>query len=180
MEPLSELGHKETQLSGDFTVEMIVPHLPKSASSDARLMAEREDKKFKKTTATLKFRRTRHAIQTRSFQNRQLQNTLHGKQDPDPRKIRVRKNQFGVLSTLFDLPFDVIVEIATSLHPLDILRLSYASKELRIMFNPHKHPQVWTASLRGLPIPPPICPSDINHAQYVNLLFLHPCVVSPT
>ncbi|KAF8173611.1 hypothetical protein BJ912DRAFT_886121, partial [Pholiota molesta] len=80
----------------------------------------------------------------------------------------------GKLSGVLALPLDIFFEITSHLHPLDLLRLSRASRHFARMFLRKHNRHAWLASRRtveGLPD----CPSDISEAQYAHLLFESVC-----
>jgi hypothetical protein len=92
---------------------------------------------------------------------------------PKPKRVKM----LGKLSGVLALPLDIFFEITSHLHPLDLLRLSRASRHFARMFLRKDNRHAWLASRRtveGLPD----CPSDISEAQYAHLLFESVCSVS--
>ncbi|KAF8186716.1 hypothetical protein BJ912DRAFT_852021 [Pholiota molesta] len=80
----------------------------------------------------------------------------------------------GRLSGLLALPLDIFFEITSHLHPLDLLRLSRASRHFARMFLRTDNRHAWLAARRtvkGLPD----CPSDLSEARYAHLLFESIC-----
>ncbi|KAK7440974.1 hypothetical protein VKT23_016751 [Stygiomarasmius scandens] len=90
------------------------------------------------------------------------------------RKPRIR---LGLLQKLMtEMPLEIIYEIFVCLEPLDLLRLSRCSRDLRNMLisPPSKH--IWRAARRNvgeLPAPPP----DLNEFQFAKLVFDTNCQV---
>jgi hypothetical protein len=63
------------------------------------------------------------------------------------------------------------------LEPLDILRLSRTSKDLRNLLMPKSSEYIWRAARLNIEdLPPP--PSDMNEVQYANFMFDKYCQVS--
>jgi hypothetical protein len=93
-----------------------------------------------------------------------------------PSKLK-RVRMLGRLSGLLALPLDIFFEITSHLHPLDLLRLSRASRHFARMFLRTENRHAWLAARRtvaGLPD----CPSDLSEARYAHLLFESMCSVS--
>jgi len=68
------------------------------------------------------------------------------------------------------------VQIFSYLEPLDILRLSRTSLDLRNLLTSRSSEHVWRAArlnVHGLPPPP----TDLNEMQYANLAFDNHCHV---
>lgn len=81
----------------------------------------------------------------------------------------------GKLQELPNMPLDILFEIFEHLLPLDILRLSRTSKDLRRIILPAK--SIWRITYSNLPIPPPPCPEDLTEPQWASLLFETNCSV---
>ncbi|KAF5372849.1 hypothetical protein D9758_001477 [Tetrapyrgos nigripes] len=100
--------------------------------------------------------------------------------DPNFKKVRGRLGLLHKVAT--EMPLDVIFEIFMHLEPIDILRLSRTSKDLRKLLTSKSSEYIWrTARLNVEALPPP--PSYLNEIQYANLMFdtychscgHHPC-----
>ncbi|KAK7449714.1 hypothetical protein VKT23_013187 [Stygiomarasmius scandens] len=93
------------------------------------------------------------------------------------KKFKKVRGKLGLLQRLAtDMPLDVIFEIFLYLEPLDILRLSRTSLDLRNLLTSRSSEHVWRAArlnVQGLPPPP----TDLNEMQYANLAFDNHCHV---
>ncbi|KAF4613850.1 hypothetical protein D9613_007962 [Agrocybe pediades] len=84
----------------------------------------------------------------------------------------------GSLSMFMAMPVDIIYEIFSHLHPMDLLTLSYTSRSLRnILLAPHARTAVWAVALNGSLYTPPPCPPDMHERQYTKLVFENWCQV---
>ncbi|EPQ51013.1 hypothetical protein GLOTRDRAFT_133339 [Gloeophyllum trabeum ATCC 11539] len=89
---------------------------------------------------------------------------------------QVKKKKTGGLAKLADIPFDILAEIFSLLHPLDVLHLSRANKFLRTTLMSRSSAFIWKASLAtlaALELPP--CPKDLTEPQYIRLMFEYSC-----
>ncbi|RPD58225.1 hypothetical protein L227DRAFT_191411 [Lentinus tigrinus ALCF2SS1-6] len=86
----------------------------------------------------------------------------------DRSRISVVQNaqQFGLPS----IPLDVFFEIASNLHPLELLRCSRTSKTLRSMLLSLRSRSLWQRALEAIPQLPP-CPVDMSEVFFTALLF---------
>ncbi|KAF9234865.1 hypothetical protein BU15DRAFT_52071 [Melanogaster broomeanus] len=88
-----------------------------------------------------------------------------------------QKSRRGRLEMLPELNLDVLFQILSFLHPLDLLNLARTTKAFRQLLMRKSSAFVWKASLRrveGLPV----CPPDLNEPQYAYLAFYPHCHVS--
>ncbi|KAF8907452.1 hypothetical protein CPB85DRAFT_1391918 [Mucidula mucida] len=91
---------------------------------------------------------------------------------PSQRK-RVRGKR-GILQKMTDTPLDVLFEIFSYLDPIDLLRISRTTKDLRQLLMSKSSAFIWErARLATQGIPPK--PDDLNDPQYINLLFDRHC-----
>ncbi|KAJ7575589.1 hypothetical protein C8J56DRAFT_974915 [Mycena floridula] len=89
-------------------------------------------------------------------------------------KKAARLSRRGLLEQLLGAPLDILYEIFCCLEPLDILRLSRTSKDLRSLLMRESSAFVWRKArdnVSGLPGPP----NGITEAQYANLVFAGSC-----
>jgi len=95
--------------------------------------------------------------------------TQKGKQ---PERCRIT----GRLSKLPGMPLDVLYEIFSLVHPVDLLRMSWASKAFRNVLTSKSSRQVWIATFDNIPEVrrPPPCPEELTELAYANLLY-NPC-----
>ncbi|KAM5542623.1 hypothetical protein V8D89_003584 [Ganoderma adspersum] len=75
------------------------------------------------------------------------------------------------------LPVDVLLEIATHCHPLDLLRLSRVSKKLRAVLLTKRNRSVWVRARNGLDLPMPACPEDMSEPKYAFFVFEPVCML---
>ncbi|KAK7449719.1 hypothetical protein VKT23_013194 [Stygiomarasmius scandens] len=90
-------------------------------------------------------------------------------------KFKKVRGKLGLLQRIVtDMPLDVIFEIFLYLEPLDILRLSRTSRDLRDLLTSRSSEYIWrTARLNVEGLPP--LPPDLNEMQYANLAFDNFC-----
>ncbi|KAM5540082.1 hypothetical protein V8D89_006222, partial [Ganoderma adspersum] len=74
-----------------------------------------------------------------------------------------------------NLPLDALLEIASHLHPLDLLNFSRTSKVFRFALLSKGSRSVWMNALRSLPDFPP-CPVDMSEPAYIALVFDDHCL----
>ncbi|KAF9031552.1 hypothetical protein BDZ89DRAFT_621684 [Hymenopellis radicata] len=97
-------------------------------------------------------------------------------QAPQPRRGR------GKLSQLTEINLDVLFEIFSYLEPLDLLRMSRTTKDLRALLMKKETAFVWESARLGMDGLPPMI-EGLNEPQYANLLFdnhCHNCLKTPT
>ena len=71
----------------------------------------------------------------------------------------------------------VIYQVASHLHPLDVLHLSRASRDFNRSLLSRRSRPIWRSSLSSLGVPD--CPADMSEPAYVVLLFdKNVCMVS--
>ncbi|THU81852.1 hypothetical protein K435DRAFT_872896 [Dendrothele bispora CBS 962.96] len=75
-----------------------------------------------------------------------------------------------------EIPLDVIFEIFSYLEPLDILRLSRTSRDLRNLLTTRSSECVWRSARLNIEGLPPL-PPDLNEIRYANLMFDTTCQV---
>ncbi|KAI0373296.1 hypothetical protein BV20DRAFT_1050199 [Pilatotrama ljubarskyi] len=85
------------------------------------------------------------------------------------------RTDIGNLTEVFNLPFDVFFEILSHLRPIDILRLSRTSKELRSMLLSRASRHIWIAARRNILPQMPDCPDHMSEARYAQLGFERDC-----
>ncbi|KAG8794715.1 hypothetical protein FRC12_022230 [Ceratobasidium sp. 428] len=80
------------------------------------------------------------------------------------------------LAGLFNVPIDILAEIAVYLHPVDLVYLSRTSKFFRNILMNRASAYIWrSAGLNVQNLPP--CPKDISELQYAALLFTESCSI---
>ncbi|KAJ3784353.1 hypothetical protein GGU10DRAFT_30471 [Lentinula aff. detonsa] len=93
----------------------------------------------------------------------------------------VGRSSRGRLENILKIPLDVMLEIYGYLEPLDILRLSRTSKDLRAFLMIRSNAIVWRTARSNVPDLPPL-PFDLSEPQYANLAFdsyCHICMRKP-
>ncbi|KAI0711003.1 hypothetical protein C8Q76DRAFT_624131 [Earliella scabrosa] len=75
---------------------------------------------------------------------------------------------------LKNMPLDIFLEIASHLHPMDLLNMSRSSKRFRDILTTKHHRDVWTNSFELVEGLPP-CPNDMSGPFYAALLFDTTC-----
>ncbi|KAF9000522.1 hypothetical protein BDZ89DRAFT_1082273 [Hymenopellis radicata] len=80
----------------------------------------------------------------------------------------------GILEKITDTPLDVLFEIFSYLEPLDLLRISRTTKDLRQLLMSKSSAFIWERARLATEGLPPI-PDDLNDPQYINLLFDKHC-----
>ncbi|KAI0660265.1 hypothetical protein C8Q70DRAFT_913822, partial [Cubamyces menziesii] len=77
---------------------------------------------------------------------------------------------------LMHLPMDIFYEVASRLHPLDLLHVSRTSKHLRSIVMSRKCKFLWSESLSRIDGLPP-CPMGMSEPAYVALIFGRLCML---
>ncbi|KIM48752.1 hypothetical protein M413DRAFT_437932 [Hebeloma cylindrosporum] len=91
----------------------------------------------------------------------------------DFRKVKGRR---GKLRLMTEIPVDTLLEVFSHVEPLDLLHLSWATKDLHALINASRNSFLWTRAYENLQIRrPPACPPGKNIAHYTNLLFGRAC-----
>ncbi|EPQ54810.1 hypothetical protein GLOTRDRAFT_139298 [Gloeophyllum trabeum ATCC 11539] len=85
-----------------------------------------------------------------------------------------KRKSTGKLRVLLEMPLDVLYEIFGSLHPLDLLRLSWTSREFRRVLMNRSARTVWIRSLKSVEGMPE-CPEDVTEPQWARLAFYPSC-----
>ena len=75
-----------------------------------------------------------------------------------------------------DARLTLVVQIASYLHPSDILQLARASLKIRAVLMSRSSAHVWITARRAIGMPE--CPPDLSEPQYASLVFEHTCFVS--
>ncbi|KZT11467.1 uncharacterized protein LAESUDRAFT_692353 [Laetiporus sulphureus 93-53] len=89
-----------------------------------------------------------------------------------PRRVIRRKR--GGLKDILNMPFDVLFEIFSQLHPRDLLNLARTTKDFRTFLMSRKSANLWKVSrqhVEGLPD----CPPYLSEPAYANLAFFPYC-----
>ncbi|KAJ4497625.1 hypothetical protein C8R41DRAFT_865395 [Lentinula lateritia] len=76
----------------------------------------------------------------------------------------VKRGNRGKLEGILKLPLDLELEIYSYLEPLDLLRLSRTSKDLRVFLMSRSNAIVWRAARSNVPDLPPL-PSDLSEPE---------------
>ncbi|KAI0755804.1 hypothetical protein C8Q74DRAFT_1452363 [Fomes fomentarius] len=109
----------------------------------------------------------------------------HQVEDAPPQSKRARKisqaqrrkgqRLVGKLSMLINMPLDVFFEIASCLHPLDLLHLARTSKLLRAILLSRSSTSAWKAALSSADSSIPTVPPGLSEPAYAALLFDRIC-----
>ncbi|EIN03880.1 hypothetical protein PUNSTDRAFT_139185 [Punctularia strigosozonata HHB-11173 SS5] len=91
-----------------------------------------------------------------------------------PQKKMKRMKVKGRLAGLVMLPIDVMAEIFSHLEPLDILYLSWTSKDFNSLLMSRSSVFIWKSAFANVPDMPGL-PPDMNEAQYARLAFAPLC-----
>ncbi|KAF8907417.1 hypothetical protein CPB85DRAFT_1311757 [Mucidula mucida] len=83
------------------------------------------------------------------------------------KKVRGKR---GILQKIADTPLDVLFEIFSYLDPIDLLRISRTTKDLRQLLMSKSSALIWERARLAIEGLPPK-PDDLNDPQYINLLF---------
>ncbi|KAF9234854.1 hypothetical protein BU15DRAFT_52058 [Melanogaster broomeanus] len=120
---------------------------------------------------------------TTSPQNGDSDDQVQVKRSMDPQGKRrqatqsSQKSRRGRLKMLPALNLDVLFQILSFLHPMDLLNLACTTKAFRQLLMQRSSTFVWKTSLgriEGLPV----CPPDLSEPQYAYLAFYPHCHVS--
>ncbi|KAF4614913.1 hypothetical protein D9613_003340 [Agrocybe pediades] len=82
----------------------------------------------------------------------------------------------GLLNKILEMPLDVLVEIFGRLDPLDLLHLTWTTKDFRALLltkNSNSH-AIWKESFLNIPGIPE-CPEDLSEPKYAHLAFVNVC-----
>ncbi|RXW22810.1 hypothetical protein EST38_g3050 [Candolleomyces aberdarensis] len=100
----------------------------------------------------------------------------NAKLEPNPAWAKV-KGKRGKLRLVVEMPFDILLEIFVHLEPGDLLALSRANKDLRVLLlNRSIALPLWTSAFESVKPAPPKCPEDLTLPQYANLLYGRRCM----
>ncbi|KAL4252491.1 hypothetical protein ABKN59_002772 [Abortiporus biennis] len=83
------------------------------------------------------------------------------------RNLRGRR---GSLKVLLEMPLDILYEIFSCMHPMDLLNLTRTSKDFRALLMSKTSANLWKAA-RGTVEDFPDCPSFLSEPAYANLAF---------
>ncbi|KIK58609.1 hypothetical protein GYMLUDRAFT_693142 [Collybiopsis luxurians FD-317 M1] len=99
---------------------------------------------------------------------------------PDNSKVesKTRRRNRGKLEKLHNLPLDIVLEIYSYLEPLDILRLSRTSKDMRTFLMTRNNAIIWRKARLNVPDLPPLLEDISSEPQYASLVFESYCHVS--
>ncbi|KAJ2924602.1 hypothetical protein H1R20_g12497, partial [Candolleomyces eurysporus] len=93
------------------------------------------------------------------------------------KRVNLEGKATETLSTvemLSELPLDIFCEIASWLHPMDLLHLAQTSKLLRRVMLSRTNRVIWTRSMKAFEDLPP-CPEDLAEPRYAYLMFSRHC-----
>ncbi|KIY67615.1 hypothetical protein CYLTODRAFT_287559 [Cylindrobasidium torrendii FP15055 ss-10] len=93
--------------------------------------------------------------------------------------VRRSRGRRGFLSTIIELPRDIIIEIFSRLHPGDLLSLARTSKDFRSIMLGDAAEYIWRTCRSKVPsLPPPPCGmSEPAYASLVFDTFCHECTI---
>ncbi|KAG7451970.1 uncharacterized protein BT62DRAFT_926167 [Guyanagaster necrorhizus] len=80
----------------------------------------------------------------------------------------------GVLTKVAETPLDVLFEIFQHLEPLDLLRLSRTTKDLRTLLLQRQSSFIWKSARENVKDLPPL-PDDMIEPRYASLVFDNHC-----
>ncbi|KAF8652545.1 hypothetical protein AX16_004357, partial [Volvariella volvacea WC 439] len=111
---------------------------------------------------------------------RKLQLREYYPQDKNLIRIAVRstlrrksqRTKRGSLSRLPELPIDIILEVASHLHPLELWNLFIASCTLQDALSSPTSSGMWRRAWQDAKMPP--CPPNLTHHRWADLLFGEP------
>ncbi|EPS97644.1 hypothetical protein FOMPIDRAFT_1052210 [Fomitopsis schrenkii] len=84
------------------------------------------------------------------------------------------RGRTGGLRNMPNMPLDILIEIFSYLHPLDLLDLARTTKPFRALLMSRSFAGVWRAS-RKLIQELPVCPGHLSEPAYANLVFSSHC-----
>lgn len=138
------------------------------------------------------------SIMARGPKSRASRETVPKRKEKQPE----RRHGGGELSMLPGMPLDILYEVSPGInpassdgmlhddifrrsqifavvHPMDLLRVSWANKAFRNILAKETSRHVWIASFDNLPKSqrPPRCPEDLTEIAYANLLYNPLCMV---
>ncbi|KAF8607776.1 hypothetical protein BDV93DRAFT_603553 [Ceratobasidium sp. AG-I] len=93
--------------------------------------------------------------------------------------MRRGKAAQGSLANIVEVPLDVFAEIASYLHPLDILSLARSTKYFRKLIMQPSAKHIWHAAGRNVPGLPE-CPPHLSEPAYAALIFQKTCSICGT
>ncbi|KAF9228218.1 hypothetical protein BS17DRAFT_773271, partial [Gyrodon lividus] len=85
-----------------------------------------------------------------------------------------RRRRRGRLEMLPELNLDVLFQVLSFLHPMDLLNLARSAKAFRQLLMRKSFAFAWKTA-RGQVEGPPDCPPDLSEPQYANLAFYPHC-----
>ncbi|EPQ60024.1 hypothetical protein GLOTRDRAFT_118465 [Gloeophyllum trabeum ATCC 11539] len=95
--------------------------------------------------------------------------TVAAESDSPTKRARKGKND-GRLAMLLEMPMDILFEILSHAHPLDLLQVTRTSRELRRTLLSPSSTSIWKASLAADPDLPE-CPPDLSYPRWVHLVY---------
>ncbi|TRM61386.1 hypothetical protein BD626DRAFT_599450, partial [Schizophyllum amplum] len=99
------------------------------------------------------------------------------KQDVGQPILRPRRR--GTLAALTSMPLDILYEIFTHMHPLDLLHTARTTKMLRSVLMSASLAWIWKDSYSAHAQDLPPLPDDMNVPQFVSLVYDKVCHASP-
>ncbi|CUA70927.1 hypothetical protein RSOLAG22IIIB_09201 [Rhizoctonia solani] len=84
--------------------------------------------------------------------------------------------QKGRLAGLFNMPIEIITEVASHLMPVDIITLSRSNKLFRNLLMNQSSAHIWHAAMKNVSGLPP-CPESMSEPSYLALIFTKTCLV---
>ncbi|KAJ3527621.1 hypothetical protein NMY22_g9722 [Coprinellus aureogranulatus] len=101
--------------------------------------------------------------------------TILGQKDNSRPSKRARGKR-GFLQQVADMPLELLLEIFSNMHPMDLLNLARCTKALRAILMQRSSKDVWKSALASVVDLPPR-PEDLTEPQWVDLLFGRNCHV---
>ncbi|KAI5900798.1 uncharacterized protein SCHCODRAFT_02608814 [Schizophyllum commune H4-8] len=162
------------------------PKGPRKKACDIGREMEPPPRKRARTATTTTEARTRapalEPIESKAQQTLEKDAPLHKSSDSvvkEAKRRPISAQEDGCLSRLFDLPPELIDEVLSHLHPIDLLHLCRTTKLLRSMLLNRSTAFLWRRCMANVPEHPlnpgvpdvPPKPDDLNEPQWANLLY---------
>ncbi|KAF5364538.1 hypothetical protein D9757_011336 [Collybiopsis confluens] len=168
---------QEKQKAAQHDVDTVVSDAESSIVGLKRDRNEAEDQEYDETEEKpLKRARKSHKTST-TAEGVEPVAVKGSRRQRIPEQFRKVRGKLGMLERLAkDVPLDVIFEIFYHLDPVDLLRLSRTSKDLRNILMSKSSEAIWRFARENVEGLPPL-PPDLNEPQYAHLAFESYCHV---
>ncbi|KAI0692020.1 hypothetical protein C8T65DRAFT_730608 [Cerioporus squamosus] len=112
-------------------------------------------------------------VQANSSTGRTLTSRTRTRSTPTPARSNVRARGRGL--DIPNMPWDVLLEIFSVMHPRELLILARTSKDYREFLISRKSARVWKAARQHAEPGLPDCPPFFSEPAYANLVFFPHC-----